>query len=123
MKLIKFLLIIFLYFFSFALFADEKITALENKIFKNLRCIICQGQSIYDSQSDFAESMKLVVKQKLDLGMSEQDIYNFLKDQYGEWILYDPEFNTKTYFLWSIPILIFLLGGAIILRKLAVLKK
>ena len=80
MKLIKFLLIIFLYFFSFALFADEKNTALENKIFKNLRCIICQGQSIYDSQSDFAESMKLVVKQKLDLGMSEQDIYNFLKD-------------------------------------------
>ena len=67
--------------------------------------------------------MKLVVKQKLDLGMSEQDIYNFLKDQYGEWILYDPEFNTKTYFLWSIPILIFLLGGAFILRKLAVLKK
>ena len=123
MKLIKFLLIFFLYFFSFALFADEKNTALENKIFKNLRCIICQGQSIYDSQSDFAESMKLVVKQKLDLGMSEQDIYNFLKDQYGEWILYDPEFNTKTYFLWSIPILIFLLGGAIILRKLAVLKK
>jgi len=123
MKLIKFLLIIFIYFFSFALFADEKNTALENKIFKNLRCIICQGQSIYDSQSDFAESMKLVVKQKLDLGMSEQDIYNFLKDQYGEWILYDPEFNTKTYFLWSIPILIFLLGGAIILRKLAVLKK
>ena len=123
MKLIKFLLIIFLYFFSFALFADEKNTALENKIFKNLRCIICQGQSIYDSQSDFAESMKLVVKQKLDLGMSEQDIYNFLKDQYGEWILYDPEFNTKTYFLWSIPILIFLLGGAIILRKLVVLKK
>ena len=123
MKLIKFLLIIFIYFFSFALFAEEKNTALENKIFKNLRCIICQGQSIYDSQSDFAESMKLVVKQKLDLGMSEQDIYNFLKDQYGEWILYDPEFNTKTYFLWSIPILIFLLGGAIILRKLAVLKK
>ena len=123
MKIIKFLLIIFIYFFSFAFFADEKNTALENKIFKNLRCIICQGQSIYDSQSDFAESMKLVVKQKLDLGMSEQDIYNFLKDQYGEWILYDPEFNTKTYFLWSIPILIFLLGGAIILRKLAVLKK
>ena len=66
--------------------------------------------------------MKLVVKQKLDLGMSEQDIYNFLKDQYGEWISYDPPFNTKTYFLWGLPVLIFLLGGAIILRKLAVLK-
>ena len=103
-------------------FSNEKNSQLENKIFKNLRCIICQGQSIYDSQSDFAESMKLVVKQKLDSGMSEEEIYIFFKDQYGEWISYDPEFNAKTYFLWGLPVLIFLLGGAIILRKLAVLK-
>ena len=122
MKIIKFLSIIFLYFSSFVSFSDEKNSDLENKIFKNLRCIICQGQSIYDSQSDFAESMKLVVKQKLDSGMSEEEIYIFFKDQYGEWISYDPEFNAKTYFLWGLPVLIFLLGGAIILRKLAVLK-
>ena len=122
MKIIKFLLIIFLYFYSFSSFSNERNSALENKIFKNLRCIICQGQSIYDSQSDFAESMKLVVKQKLDSGMSEQEIYLFFKNQYGEWISYDPAFNTKTYFLWGLPVLIFLLGGAIILRKLAVLK-
>ena len=123
MKKIKFLIVIFFYFFSFSSFSSEKKTDLENKIFKNLRCIICQGQSIYDSQSDFAESMKLVVKQKLDSGMSEQEIYHFLKNQYGEWISYDPEFNTKTYFLWGLPILIFFVGGAIILKKLAVLKK
>ena len=122
MKIIKFLLIIFFYFSSFSSFSSEKNSELENKIFKNLRCIICQGQSIYDSQSDFAESMKLVVKQKLDSGMSEEEIYIFFKDQYGEWISYDPEFNAKTYFLWGLPFLIFLLGGAIILRKLAVLK-
>ena len=122
MKIIKFLLIIFLYFSLFSSFSNEKNSQLENKIFKNLRCIICQGQSIYDSQSDFAESMKLVVKQKLDSGMSEEEIYIFFKDQYGEWISYDPEFNAKTYFLWGLPVLIFLLGGAIILRKLAVLK-
>ena len=122
MKIIKFLPIIFLYFSLFSSFSNEKNSQLENKIFKNLRCIICQGQSIYDSQSDFAESMKLVVKQKLDSGMSEQEIYLFFKDQYGEWISYDPEFNAKTYFLWGLPVLIFLLGGAIILRKLAVLK-
>ena len=122
MKIIKFLLIIFFYFSSFSSFSSEKNSELENKIFKNLRCIICQGQSIYDSQSDFAESMKLVVKQKLDSGMSEEEIYIFFKDQYGEWISYDPAFNTKTYFLWGLPVLIFLLGGAIILRKLAVLK-
>ena len=122
MKIIKFLLIIFFYFSLFSSFSNEKNSQLENKIFKNLRCIICQGQSIYDSQSDFAESMKLVVKQKLDSGMSEEEIYIFFKDQYGEWISYDPEFNAKTYFLWGLPVLIFLLGGAIILRKLAVLK-
>ena len=122
MKIIKFLLIIFFYFSSFSSFSNEKNSELETKIYKNLRCIICQGQSIYDSQSDFAESMKLVVKQKLDSGMSEQEIYLFFKNQYGEWISYDPAFNTKTYFLWGLPVLIFLLGGAIILRKLAVLK-
>ena len=122
MKIIKFLLIIFFYFSSFSSFSNEKNSELENKIFKNLRCIICQGQSIYDSKSDFAESMKLVVKQKLDSGMSEEEIYIFFKDQYGEWISYDPAFNTKTYFLWGLPVLIFLLGGAIILKKLAVLK-
>ena len=122
MKIIKFLLITFLYFSSFSAFSNEKNSDLETKIYKNLRCIICQGQSIYDSQSDFAESMKLVVKQKLDSGMTEEEIYIFFKDQYGEWISYDPEFNAKTYFLWGLPVLIFLLGGAIILRKLAVLK-
>jgi len=121
MKIIKFTLLIFIFLNNIS-FSDEKNILLENKILKNIRCLICQGQSVYDSQSDFAESMKLVVKQKLDSGMSEEEIYIFFKDQYGEWISYDPPFNTKTYFLWGLPVLIFLLGGAIILRKLAVLK-
>jgi len=123
MKIIKFILLIFFCVFYSVSFSYEKNIELEKKIFKNLRCLICQGQSIYDSQSDFAESMKLVVKQKLDDGMSEKDIYFFLEDQYGEWILYDPKFNNKTYFLWGLPILIFVFGGVIILRKLDVLKK
>ena len=123
MKLIKFLFIIFFYFSSSISFSNDKITILENKIFKNLRCLICQGQSVYDSQSEFAESMKLVVRQKLEEGLSEKEIYDFLKNQYGEWILYDPELNVKTYFLWFLPIILFILGGAIISRKLSVLKK
>ena len=107
--------------FSKSSFADDQI--LENKINKNLRCLICQGQSIYDSQSDFAESMKLVVKQKIESGMSEEEIYSFFKIQYGEWILYDPQFNTKNFALWLLPILVFLVGGIIILIKFGVLKK
>ena len=107
--------------FSKSSFSDDK--KLENKINKNLRCLICQGQSIYDSQSDFAESMKLVVKQKIESGMSEEEIYSFFKIQYGEWILYDPQFNTKNFALWLLPILVFLVGGIIILSKFGVLKK
>ena len=107
--------------FSKSSFSDDK--KLENKINKNLRCLICQGQSVYDSQSDFAESMKLVVKQKIESGMSEEEIYSFFKTQYGEWILYDPQFNTKNFALWLLPILLFLVGGIIILIKFGVLKK
>ena len=104
-------------------FAVDKPTELENKIFKNWRCLICQGQSVYDSQSDFAESMKIVVRKNLKSGMSEKDIYQFMRNNYGEWVLYDPEINKGTYLLWGLPFLFFLIGGAIILRKLGVLKR
>ena len=93
------------------------------KITKNLRCLICQGQSVYDSDSEFAISLKLVVKNKIDDGFTEDQIYKFLIKKYGEWILYDPQFNKNTYFLWFMPLLIFLFGGAIILKKLINIKK
>ena len=95
--------------------ADEIKT--ESEIAKNLRCLICQGQSVYDSDSEFAISLKLAIKDKIQQGMSEEEIYSFLKMKYGEWILYDPVFNRNTYFLWLLPILIFLAGGAIITKK------
>ena len=121
-KTISFLLVFFC-IISNNLSASEKYSDLENKIFKNLRCLICQGQSIYDSQSDFSESMKIVVRKNLQEGMSEKEIYNSLKNKYGEWVLYDPQVNKGTYLLWSLPLILFLLGGAIILRKLSILKK
>ena len=90
----------------------------ENEIAKNLRCLICQGQSVHDSDSEFAISLKLVIKDKIQQGMSEEEIYSFLKMKYGEWILYEPVFNKNTYFLWLLPILIFLAGGAIIIKRI-----
>ena len=120
MKFIKFFLIV-LILFNFNLVKAEN-EILKNEITKNLRCLICQGQSIYDSDSEFANSLKSLVKQKLDNGYKENEIYDFLKDKYGEWILYEPEFNKNTYFLWLLPILLFLIGGAIIF-KLFILKK
>ena len=119
----KIVIYIIFIFFAFSKYSFSNDLKLENKINKNLRCLICQGQSIYDSQSDFAESMKLVVKQKIESGMSEEEIYSFFKIQYGEWILYDPQLNTKNFALWLLPILVFLVGGIIILTKFGVLKK
>ena len=119
----KFILLIIFSLFIFPKLSFSEGLKLENKINKNLRCLICQGQSIYDSQSDFAESMKIVVKQKINSGMSEEEIYSFFKMKYGEWILYEPQFNTKNFVLWLLPIIVFLAGGIIILSKFGVLKK
>ena len=118
MKFFKFILIIILPFFILQknLIANDN-SILINKISKNLRCLICQGQSIYDSQSDFAISMKLLIKKKIEEGDSEKKIYQYLKDQYGEWIVYDPELNKKTIFLWLFPLILFVFGGLLIFRK------
>ena len=122
MKLSTFFLIILLTFSFVKLSAAEKNEELKNKISKNIRCLICQGQSVYDSQSDFSESVKLIIESKLNEGLSENEIYDFLINKYGEWISYDPKFNKKTFILWILPILLFLIGGAIIVRKLIIQK-
>ena len=116
MKTFKTFIIIFFLLFFNNLYANEN--SERNEITKNLRCLICQGQSVYDSDSDFANSMKILVDKKLNEGLTEKQIYNYFTDKYGEWILYDPGLNKNTYILWLLPILIFLLGGAIILKKL-----
>ena len=122
MKLFKLFLVIFFVFFFTNINSSEKKNELKNKISKNIRCLVCQGQSVYDSQSDFAVSVQLLIDQKLDEGLTEEAIYKFLKDKYGQWIIYDPEFNKNTLILWILQILLFLAGGAIIIRKLKIQK-
>jgi cytochrome c-type biogenesis protein CcmH len=122
MKIFKFFIIIILIFNFSNLNSQETDIELSTKISKNIRCLVCQGQSIYDSNSDFANSMKMVIDKKLKEGSTENEIYQYLKNQYGQWITYDPEFNKKTYVLWILPLLIFLTGGVIILRKIIVIK-
>jgi len=112
MKKILILLIILLPIKSYS--ADKEQI---NKITKNLRCLICQGQSIYDSQSEFANSLKKVVEDKINENMTEQQVYEFLTEKYGEWILYEPQFNKNTYFLWLFPIAIFIFGGILIFKR------
>ena len=121
MKILR-LSLIFLFIFSFNnLKANNE--DINIKITKNLRCLICQGQSVYDSDSEFAISIKTLVDKKLEEGFSENQIYDFFKEKYGDWILYDPELNKNTYILWLLPIFIFLIGGAIIAKTFIIKKK
>ena len=122
MKILKFLLIIVLFTGFSELKTDEKNINLKTKILKNIRCLICQGQSVYDSESDFASSIKFIVDKKINEGSSEGQIYEFLREKYGDWIIYDPKLNKNTYILWLLPILLFFFGGAIIYRSLIIKK-
>ena len=92
----------------------ENIVKDPSSIFKNLRCLVCQGQSVADSNSDFARTLKLVVQDKIDEGKTEKEIYDFLIDKYGEWIVYKPRFNLKNSTLWLFPYLTFIIGGFMI---------
>ena len=116
-KILIFIIIWLVSFFNFS-YADnsEKV----DQISKNLRCLICQGQSVYDSQSDFALSMKILIQNKIDEGQNDEQIYDFLKSKYGEWIVYDPEINKNTVLLWVLTLILFIFGGILILRKVSI---
>jgi len=112
MILKKIILLIYILLITSLFAENNKFEALE--IYKNLRCLICQGQSIADSNSDFAATIKLVVNDQINEGKTEDEIYSFLISKYGEWIVYQPTFNKNNFLLWVLPYLAFTLGGFII---------
>ena len=119
----KKLILIFLIFLNSNSFANEEI---KNKILKNLRCLVCQGQTISDSNSDFAQIIRSVVDDKIQEGLTEREIYKFLSEKYGDWILFDPPLKNNSYILWFLPYLLFVLGGVILylmIKKTLIEKK
>jgi len=118
MILKKIILLIYILLITSLFAENNKFEALE--IYKNLRCLICQGQSIADSNSDFAATIKLVVQDQINEGKTKNEVYNFLISKYGEWIVYQPTFNKNNFLLWFLPYFVFIVGGLIIfilLRK------
>ena len=100
-------------FYTQSLFGIEK-TIDPNTIHKNLRCLVCQGQSISDSNSDFAQTIKLVVKDLINEGKTEDEIYSFMSDKYGEWIVFKPQLNAQNYLFWILPYIVLIFGGFLI---------
>ena len=112
-QIFKFL---FQIFFILSLYTDQVIAneASEMKlsnIYKSIRCLVCQGQSIEDSNSDFAVNLRMIIKDKIEDGLDEKDVYKFLREKYGDWILFKPSFELKNIFLWLFPYAAFILAG------------
>ena len=111
---IKYLLIILL-LASQIIFASEKQID-PKEVQKNLRCLVCQGQSISDSNSDFAQTIKMVVDDLINEGLTEEEIYSFMSDKYGEWIVFKPQLNIQNSLLWILPYMALILGGFFIIK-------
>ena len=111
---IKYLLIIMLVVSQSVFSAEKQIDPKE--IQKNLRCLVCQGQSISDSNSDFAQTIKMVVDDLINEGLTEEEIYSFMSDKYGEWIVFKPQLNIQNSLLWILPYMALILGGFFIIK-------
>ena len=112
--MIKMKIVIFFILFNFSCVSAETTQTQQNEILKNLRCLICQGQSVADSNSEFAQTIKLVVEDQIKEGKSKKEVYDFLIEKYGEWIVYKPPLNKGNFILWVLPYLVFVAGGLII---------
>jgi len=111
----------FKYFLIILIVVSQSILASEKQIDpkeiqKNLRCLVCQGQSISDSNSDFAQTIKMVVDDLINEGLTEEEIYSFMSDKYGEWIVFKPQLNIQNSLLWILPYMALILGGFFIIK-------
>ena len=95
---------------------DPKKELRAREISKNIRCVVCQNQSIDDSSAQLAKDLRLLIRQKIREGSTDKQIYNFLNERYGDFILLNPPLKTSTIFLWLFPFGLFIIGFFIILK-------
>lgn len=86
-----------------------------NRLTAELRCLVCQNQTIADSQADLAMQLKREVRQQLAGGASDQQVRDFMVQRYGDFVLYRPPVNKATFLLWAAPVLLLLLGASLLL--------
>ena len=86
------------------------------EISQNIKCLVCQNQSIDESNSEIAKDLKVLIKNKLKDGVSDDEIYNFLRDRYGDSILLRPPLKTNTILLWFLPFIILVFGSFFVIR-------
>jgi cytochrome c-type biogenesis protein CcmH len=105
---------------------NEELTSQERELYQQIiqevRCLVCQNQSVAESNADLAKDLRTEIMEQVKQGSSEDDIKSYLLLRYGDFVLYDPSFKKSTYILWLSPVLIILLilGW---LRKIGVIGK
>ena len=116
------LLSFFLMITSHLTFADEiipktnLITNNTREIAQNIKCLVCQNQSIDESNSELAKDLKNLIKEKLESGLNENEVYSFLSERYGDSILLKPPLNTNTILLWFLPFIILVFSSIYITK-------
>ena len=102
--------------------AEEKNTQLNfltnktREIAQNIKCLVCQNQSIDESNSELAKDLKRLIEEKLNDGLDEDEIYTFLRERYGDYILLKPPLNTNTILLWFLPFIILVFSSIYIFK-------
>lgn len=96
--------------------SDPVLELRARKISAQLRCLVCQNQSIDDSDADLAKDLRLLVRERLSAGDTDEAIFSYLVARYGSFILLKPKFGASTLLLWGLPIILLLAGGFLLLR-------
>lgn len=95
--------------------ADPAQETRARELSRELRCLVCQNQSIEDSNAPLARDLRRIVRERVVAGDSDRAVQDYLVQRYGEWVLLKPRFNAQTLLLWLGPVLLLMLGGGIVL--------
>jgi cytochrome c-type biogenesis protein CcmH len=106
--------------YAYKQLADPAKEAEATALMTELRCLVCQGQSIHDSDAEMAGDMRHLVRTRIAAGETPDQVRSFLIDRYGSWVSYQPRLDRETYFLWLAPLALLLGGGFLVLRRLKV---
>ena len=110
--------LVFLLLFSNVALSNDKLDLKVKKLTLELRCMTCQNQSVYDSDSDFAKDIKTLVNNKFREGLDEKEIKLFLTERYGEYILFKPYFNIKNVLLWLFPFILLIFSIVFFIKNI-----
>jgi cytochrome c-type biogenesis protein CcmH len=92
--------------------SDPALEARARTLSAELRCMVCQNQSIDDSNADLAKDLRLLVRERITDGDSDEQVLSYIVSRYGEFVLLKPRFSARTLLLWGAPVLLILAGGA-----------